>query len=84
MDCLFDEKSVDTIITVLPSGGGQSTDALYRELFCQSGYCLKKSGVLVVASKRPELVEKYAKIFEFKVVNKRNAGNPGFVFKLEH
>lgn len=82
-DCLFDEKSVDKIITYLPSGSGASTDALYRELFYQGKYCLKKNGIVVLLSKRAEAVEKYAKLFGFKVLEKRES-DIGVVFKIKN
>jgi len=83
VDCVFDEKSVDAIITILPSGSGQSTDVLYREVLSQAEYCLKKNGTVVLVSRRPDAVEKYAKLFSFKITDKRDLGNLGIALKIK-
>ncbi|MBW3012404.1 hypothetical protein KY311_04415 [Candidatus Woesearchaeota archaeon] len=82
LDYLFEPKSVDKIITYMPSGSSSSTDALYRELFYQAKYCLKKNGIIVVASKRQEAIEKYAELFEFVIDDKRES-DLGKVFKIK-
>jgi len=68
MDSLFEEGSVDKIVTMLPSGKHKSTEALYRELFYQSVYCLNKKGMMIILSELENLVKKYAGQTGFKIV----------------
>jgi 23S rRNA G2445 N2-methylase RlmL len=70
MDALFSKSSVDRIITMMPPGKHESTGALYRELFNQSAYCLKKKGLMVVLSEREELIKKYAEQTGFEIIEK--------------
>jgi 23S rRNA G2445 N2-methylase RlmL len=70
MDSLFEQNSVDKIIVMLPSGKHKSTEALYRELFYQSSYCLKKNGIMVVLGERDNLIKRYAEQMNFKIIKK--------------
>jgi len=68
MDCLFRRNSVDKIVIMLPSGKHKSTEALYRELFYQSDYCLNKKGLMVVLSEQENLIKKYAEHMNLEIV----------------
>ena len=42
-------------------------DKIIKELFHQSSYILKKSGLMLLISPKIELLLKYAKVYNFKV-----------------
>lgn len=70
LDTKFDKSSVDKIITFpfyptnnLPEKDVEKT---YKELFYQSRFILKKKGVITILTPKPELIEKYAKLENFK------------------
>ena len=71
LDTLFKKNSVDLIISkaIYPSKTKkfEYVDKIIKELFHRANYILKKDGSIFLASPKTELLEKYAKIYKFKI-----------------
>ena len=76
LDTLFKKDSVDLIISkpIYPSKRRklEEVDKIIKELFHQASYILKKNGLMLLISPKIELLEKYSKIYKFKVKHELN------------
>ena len=76
LDTLFKKNSVDLIITkpLFPSKTKSLNfvDKITRELFHQAAYILKKKGKMILLTPKLELIEKYAKIYNFNIKEELN------------
>jgi len=75
LDTKIKGKSIDKIITSIPSESKsksvEETEKLYKELFNQSNYVLKKRGTITILTKKPNLLIKIAKENKYKLIKKR-------------
>ncbi|MCX8146970.1 MAG: THUMP domain-containing protein [Candidatus Woesearchaeota archaeon] len=73
IDTKLGEKSVDKIVTkvpVLSEKNKKEIAKIYKELFYQAGYILKKNGMIVVAIENDEseaLIRKFSKEYGFSI-----------------
>ena len=76
LDTLFKKGSVDLIVTkpLFPSKTKSLNfvDKITRELFHQAAYILKKKGKIILLIPKLELIEKYAKIYNFDIKEELN------------
>ncbi|MBI2148066.1 N-6 DNA methylase [Candidatus Woesearchaeota archaeon] len=70
LDTKLDKNSIDKIITFpqyptnnLPT---QEVEKIYKELFYQAEFIIKKNGIITILTPVPELIEKYANLRNFK------------------
>lgn len=71
LDTLFKKNSVDLIISKAPFPSKRKKmddiSKVIKELFHRTEYILKKNGLMLLVSPKTELLEKYAKLYNFKV-----------------
>ncbi len=69
-DTLFKKESVDLIISKAPYPSKrkrlEDVEKIIKELFHQASFILNKKGIILLISPKPELLEKYSKIYKFK------------------
>ncbi len=69
LDTKFEKDSVDKVVTFLPYKTNafpeEKVEKIYKELFYQLKFILKKTGKVVILTPTPELLEKQAKLQEF-------------------
>jgi len=71
LDSKFDEGSVDKIVIYPPTvtdSNKKQMEKLYTEFFHQAEFILAKEGKIVLLTRTPDLIEKYAE--KFKVLDK--------------
>lgn len=71
LDIKFKKESVDRIITNPPSSKNANLDKIYNEFFYQSEFILKKEGTIVLITKIPEFIKKYADRHKFMVAKEK-------------
>ncbi|MBI2541741.1 hypothetical protein HYV80_03470 [Candidatus Woesearchaeota archaeon] len=71
LDIKFSKESVDRIITSMPSSKNADLGKIYNEFFYQAEFVLKKSGLMALIVKMPELVNKHAEKHNFIAVRER-------------
>jgi len=86
LDTKFDEKSVDTVVTYLPSLSKRINEKLveklYKEFFYQLEFVLKKKGIIVVAVRNSEFLKKVLKKYKFKLKEEREVWQGKEVLKV--
>jgi len=69
VDTKFKKESLDAIVTVLPH---KNAEKLFKELFYQGEFVLKKGGHIVVVADDIEKLKSLAEKYNFKLVKKLN------------
>jgi 23S rRNA G2445 N2-methylase RlmL len=86
LDTKFEKKTVDIILTDPPRSGKDRDQAIlkkvYKELFYQADYILKKNGVVLVLAKEYDLLEENAKMHSFKLLEKNTIYQGQEIFNL--
>src|SRR3989344_1188391 len=76
LDTLFKKSSLDLIISnpIFPSKtkSVDFVEKIIKELFHHANYILKKNGLMILISPKTEILEKYAKIYKFKIKEELN------------
>ena len=71
LDVKFKGKSIDRIVTKLPSGIKAANDKLLSEFFYQSEFVLKDKGTIALITHYPNMVKEAASKKGFKVLDER-------------
>ena len=71
LDVKFKGKSIDRIVTKLPSGIRTANDKLLNEFFYQSEFILKDKGTIALITHYPDMVKEAASKKSFKVLEER-------------
>ena len=71
LDIKFKEKSLDKIITNLPTSKNANLEKIYNEFFYQSAYILKDSGTIGLITRMPDFVKKHAEKHHFAVLKEK-------------
>lgn len=88
IDTKFEKNSIDKIITfpIYPTNSVplKKIEKLYKELFYQLGFVLKKTGIILILTPIPEIIEKYSSDYKFKKIKeiKINYTNKEFTIIL--
>lgn len=87
LDTKFEKETVDRIITKPPFPAKHQNkseiEKTTKELMNQAKFILKKDGILVIATQNPELIEKYAKENNFKLIKEINIILGDTTYKVE-
>lgn len=91
LDTKFKKNSVDKIITFPPyptlNTPLKNLEKIYKELFYQAEYILRKKGSITVFTPVPEIIKKYAELNKFKKeteVKTKHMKMPFFIAKFGH
>ena len=74
IDTKFKKKSIDLIVTnppIITKRNEKDTISMYKQLFYQASYVLKKNGVIVLITTTPELLLEIINEYNFKIDEKR-------------
>ncbi|MBU1201255.1 MAG: hypothetical protein KJ583_04155 [Nanoarchaeota archaeon] len=75
LDTKFEKKSVDKIVTKLPSESKRMSknvvEKIYQELFYQAEFILKDEGLVVICSQKNDVLKEEAKKKKFKIIEEQ-------------
>jgi len=90
LDTKFEKASVEKVIALLPSVSNSKSEsdirALYKEIFYQFEYIVKKDALLVFIVRNNEILKEMAKEYKFKVIHERRVfqgQNPYWINSFE-
>lgn len=77
LDIKLKKSSIDKIISYPPQvsiarNNEKDIEKIYKELFYQAEYILKKKGRIVLLARKDELLKKYAEEYNFNLINEKS------------